>query len=69
MASILGSRLGVGGRYRAYPPKVPVQSLYFTLVFVRVGTVAVQDSVREVSLGSVAVSPAAKDEARTVQKL
>lgn len=51
MMSILSARLGVGGRYRACPPRVPVESRYFTVVFVRVSTVTVQDSGREVSCG------------------
>lgn len=48
MVSMLNARLGVGGRYRAFPPSVPVERRYFTLVFVRVGTVKVEDSGRKV---------------------
>lgn len=48
MFPILNARLGAGGRYRAYPPRVPVERSYFTLMFVNVGTVTVLDSAREV---------------------
>lgn len=48
MFPILNARLGAGGRYRAYPPRVPVESRYFTLMFVNIGTVTVLDSGREV---------------------
>lgn len=45
---ILNARLGAGGRYRAYPPRVPVESRYFTLMFIKISTVKVLDSGREV---------------------
>lgn len=48
MLAVLSARLGVGGRYRPYPPSIPVERRYFTLMFVRVSTVAVLDSVRQV---------------------
>eukprot|EP00752_Nemacystus_decipiens_P005954 g5377.t1 len=44
---VLNARLGAGGRYRAYPPRVPVESRYFALMFVKIGTVTVLDSGRE----------------------
>lgn len=46
--STLNARLGVGGRYRFYPQRVPSESTYFTMVFVRVSTVTVHDSSRTV---------------------
>lgn len=44
----LNNALGRGGGYRCYPSRIPVERRYFTMVFVRVATVAVQDSDREV---------------------
>ena len=48
MLAVLSARLGVGGRYRPYPPSIPMERRYFTLVFIRVSTVAVLDSGRQV---------------------
>ena len=48
MLAVLSARLGVGGRYRPYPPSIPVERRYFTLMFVRASTVEVQDSIRQV---------------------
>ncbi|CAM9355971.1 unnamed protein product, partial [Hapterophycus canaliculatus] len=47
MFPVLNARLGAGGRYRAHPMSVPVGSRYFTIVFVKVGTVTVHNSGRE----------------------
>eukprot|EP00903_Cladosiphon_okamuranus_P013082 g12203.t1 len=44
---ILNARLGAGGRYRAYPRRVPVENRYFTIMFVKTSTVTVLDSGRE----------------------
>ncbi|CAN0408433.1 unnamed protein product [Pylaiella littoralis] len=46
MLAVLNARLGAGGRYQAYP-EAPVGSRYYTLMFVKVGTVTVQGSGRE----------------------
>lgn len=48
MFPILNVRLGAGGRYRAHPTNVPLGSRYFTIMFVKVGTVTVHNSGREV---------------------
>lgn len=48
MFGVLNARLGGQGRYRAFPPRVPVEQRYFTLTFVKVGTVTVQESGRKV---------------------
>lgn len=50
MMSILNARLGVGGRYRAHPSQAPLEKGYFTLVYIRVETVEVHSSAREVSV-------------------
>lgn len=55
MLAVLSARLGVGGRYRPYPPSIPVERRYFTLMFVRVSTVTVQDSVRQVRCDIVCI--------------
>ncbi|CAM9604760.1 unnamed protein product, partial [Ectocarpus fasciculatus] len=47
MFAVLNARLGGRGRYRAFPPRVPVERRYFTLTFVKVGTVTVQESGRK----------------------
>ncbi|CAN0363721.1 unnamed protein product [Ectocarpus sp. 12 AP-2014] len=47
MLAVLDARLGGQGRYRAFPPRVPVEQRYFTLTFVKVGTVTVQESGRK----------------------
>eukprot|EP00904_Undaria_pinnatifida_P008750 jgi/Undpi1/5004/HiC_scaffold_19.g08356.m1 len=52
MLAVLSARLGVGGRYRPYPPSIPMERRYFTLVFIRVSTVAVLDSGRQDFPGS-----------------
>lgn len=49
MLAVLNARLGAGGRYQAYP-EAPVGSRYYTLMFVKVGTVTVQGSGREVGI-------------------
>lgn len=51
MMSILNARLGAGGRYRAHPSQAPLEKGYFTLVYIRVETVEVHSSAREVSAG------------------
>ncbi|CAN0008927.1 unnamed protein product [Ectocarpus sp. 4 AP-2014] len=47
MFAVLNARLGGQGRYRAFPPRVPVEQRYFTLTLVKVGTVTVQESGRK----------------------
>ncbi|CAM9457247.1 unnamed protein product [Scytosiphon promiscuus] len=47
MFPVLNTRLGAGGRYRAYPTNVPMGSRYFTIMFVKVCTVTVHNSGRE----------------------
>lgn len=47
--AVFNTRLGVGGRYRCFPESAPTERRYFTVVFVRVATVTVQESNRMVS--------------------